>query len=120
MIIFKNPVPVPNPKRMQLMFVLFYNMDTYQSEFLTDDIKRYNSNFNTLLRRGCRAAEGPALEKRYPVKNGIVGSNPTLSANDFRHLFLFETFEKCSFLFKAKESENFNHRNTLSILRIKI
>jgi hypothetical protein len=25
-------------------------------------------------------AEGPALEKRYPVKNGIVGSNPTLSA----------------------------------------
>jgi hypothetical protein len=24
--------------------------------------------------------EGAALEKRYPVKNGIVGSNPTLSA----------------------------------------
>jgi len=33
---------------------------------------------------------------------------------------LFETFEKCSILFKAKEGENFNHRNTLSILRIKI
>jgi len=31
-----------------------------------------------------------------------------------------ETFEKCSILFKAKEGENFNHRNTLSILRIKI
>jgi len=42
-----------------------------------------------------------------------------------------ETFEKCSFLFKAKEGENFNHpsticrtygagRDTLSILRIKI
>ena len=31
-----------------------------------------------------------------------------------------ETFEKCSFLFKAKEGENFNHRNTFSILRIKI
>ena len=31
-------------------------------------------------RRGGRAAEGPALEKQYPVKNGIVGSNPTLSA----------------------------------------
>ncbi len=30
--------------------------------------------------RGGRAAEGPALEKQYPVKNGIVGSNPTLSA----------------------------------------
>jgi hypothetical protein len=24
--------------------------------------------------------EGPALEKRYPAKSGIVGSNPTLSA----------------------------------------
>ncbi len=32
----------------------------------------------------------------------------------------FETFEKCSILFKFKEGENFNHRNTLSILRIKI
>jgi hypothetical protein len=31
-----------------------------------------------------------------------------------------ETFEKCSFLFKFKEGENFNHRNTFSILRIKI
>ena len=31
-----------------------------------------------------------------------------------------ETFEKCSILFKAKEGDNFNHRNTLSILRIKI
>ena len=33
-----------------------------------------------IIRRGGRAAEGPALEKQYPVKNGIVGSNPTLSA----------------------------------------
>jgi len=31
-----------------------------------------------------------------------------------------ETFEKCPILFKAKKGENFNHRNTLSILRIKI
>jgi hypothetical protein len=31
-----------------------------------------------------------------------------------------ETFEKCSILFKFKEDENFNRRNTLSILRIKI
>jgi len=31
-----------------------------------------------------------------------------------------ETFEKCSILFKTKKGENFNHRNTLSILRIKI
>jgi hypothetical protein len=34
--------------------------------------------------------------------------------------FRFETFEKRSILFKAKEGENFNHKNTLSILRIKI
>jgi len=31
-----------------------------------------------------------------------------------------ETFEKCSILFKVKEGESFNRRNTLSILRIKI
>ena len=31
-----------------------------------------------------------------------------------------ETFEKCSISFKFKEGENFNRRNTLSILRIKI
>jgi hypothetical protein len=31
-----------------------------------------------------------------------------------------ETFEKCSILFKFKDGENFNHRNTWSILRIKI
>ncbi len=29
-----------------------------------------------------------------------------------------ETFEKCSILFKFKEGEDFNRRNTLSILRI--
>ncbi|MEE8552662.1 MAG: hypothetical protein V3S72_05125, partial [Desulfobacterales bacterium] len=31
-----------------------------------------------------------------------------------------EIFEKCSILFKFKEGENFNHRNTYSILRIKL
>ncbi len=31
-----------------------------------------------------------------------------------------EIFEKCSILIKTKEGENFNHRNTFSILRIKI
>jgi len=31
-----------------------------------------------------------------------------------------ETFEKCKFLFEFKEGENFNHRNTFSISRIKI
>ena len=30
-----------------------------------------------------------------------------------------ETFEKCSILFKFKEGDNFNRRNTLSISRIK-
>jgi len=38
----------------------------------------------------------------------------------FRSGTKYETFEKRSILFKAKEGENFNHRNTLSILRIKI
>jgi hypothetical protein len=33
---------------------------------------------------------------------------------------ILETFEKCSILFKFKEDEDFNHRNTLSISRIKI
>jgi len=31
-----------------------------------------------------------------------------------------ETFEKCSILFKSKAGENFNHRHTLSISKIKI
>jgi len=29
-------------------------------------------------------------------------------------------FEVCGYLFKIKECENFNHRNTCSISRIKI
>ena len=33
---------------------------------------------------------------------------------------MIETFGKCSFLLKFKEGENFNHRNTFSISRIKI
>ncbi len=32
----------------------------------------------------------------------------------------YEIFEKCSVLFKFKEGENFNRRNTVSISRIKI
>jgi hypothetical protein len=31
-----------------------------------------------------------------------------------------ETFEKCQFLFKFKEDDNFNPMNTLGISRIKI
>ena len=31
-----------------------------------------------------------------------------------------ETFEKCSILLKVKEGEDFNHRHTLGISRIKI
>jgi hypothetical protein len=36
----------------------------------------------------------------------------------FSQSFGRETFEKCSFLFKFKEGENFNNMNTLSISRI--
>jgi hypothetical protein len=32
----------------------------------------------------------------------------------------FETFEKCTVLFKVKEGENSNHRNTRSLSRIRI
>ena len=34
--------------------------------------------------------------------------------------FAYETFEKCSFSFEFKEGGKFNHKNTLSISRIKI
>src|SRR4030042_4532762 len=37
----------------------------------------------------------------------------------FYHSY-YESLEKCSILFKVKEEENFNHRNTFSISRIKI
>jgi hypothetical protein len=52
-------------------------------------------------RRGGRVAEGPALEKRYPVNNGIVGSNPTLSASRYsldkrRNVFLCRDEPECS------------------------
>ena len=56
---------------------------------LFDDVMLHPLQFRAIItlepgticyRRGGRAAEGPALEKQYPVKNGIVGSNPTLSA----------------------------------------
>jgi hypothetical protein len=33
---------------------------------------------------------------------------------------LLETFEKCSILSKVKEGEKLNHRNTLSISRIRV
>jgi len=31
----------------------------------------------------------------------------------FKFFIKLEIFEKCSFLFKFKEGENFNHRNTI-------
>ena len=38
---------------------------------------------------------------------------------DFREAtYQIETFAKCSILFKFKEDEDFNHRNTLSISKI--
>ena len=45
---------------------------------------------------------------------------PAMPEADKYNFTIGETFEKRSILFKAKEGENFNHRNTLSILRIKI
>jgi hypothetical protein len=36
------------------------------------------------------------------------------------YFFTTEAVSKCSILFKIKEGDNFNHRNALSISRIKI
>ena len=63
------------------------------------------------------------------VKTGVIsaeelkikrkdGSNIDVSLNTSAVRDEKETFEKCLFLFKFKEGENFNHRNTLSISRI--
>ncbi len=70
------------------------------------------------------------LESYCPGKINNTYNNNGLIVYRFRTLFVvtiqlsmlnrIETFEKCSILFKFKEGENFNHRNTLSILRIKI
>jgi len=46
------------------------------------------------------------------VAHGMIIDNDRAAYN--------ETFEKRSILFNNKEGENFNHRNTLGILRIKI
>jgi len=44
----------------------------------------------------------------------VVDSRPE------KYTYPGEAVSKCSILFKIKEGENFNHRNTLSILRIEI
>jgi len=51
----------------------------------------------------------------------LVGDIDPYHLNDLsRKSERYETFEKCQFLFKFKKGDNFNHRNTLSISRIKI
>jgi hypothetical protein len=51
------------------------------------------------------------------VKSKKKGLSPKVFSIKY---LLKDTFEKCSILFKFKAGENFNRRNTLSILRIKI
>jgi hypothetical protein len=59
-----------------------------------------------------------------PTKRVACICPPIYGGQRQKHLRAFdvepETFEKCSFLFKFKEGDNFNRMNTLSILRIKI
>ena len=50
----------------------------------------------------------------------VVVNQRSASPENGRTLSSMETFEKYLFLFKFKEGENFNRRNTSSILRIKI
>jgi hypothetical protein len=59
--------------------------------------------------------------KQFPAEN-LITPEASLKPVFFTCHILFqnETFEKCSILLKAKEGENFNQKNTLSILRIKI
>ena len=61
-------------------------------------------------------AEGARLEIVCAVKSGTEGSNPSLSAI----LKSIMPVRKLGFFVKIKEDENFNHRNTVSISRIKI
>jgi hypothetical protein len=54
------------------------------------------------------------------LSKGNTGRFGSRESQGIKAYYCFETFEKCSILFKFKEGENFNRRNTLSILRIKI
>ena len=55
-----------------------------------------------------------------PINQKLKYSHKKLSHSKHECKSSVETFEKCSFLFKFKEGENFNHRHILSISRIKI
>ena len=45
-------------------------------------------------------------------------SDPLMRLILLEQYLIEEVVSKCSILFKIKEGENFNHRNTLSISRI--
>ena len=47
----------------------------------------------------------------------LDNNKPDIEGKEVKYI---ETFEKCSILFKVKEVDNLNHRNTFSISRIKI
>ena len=49
-----------------------------------------------------------------PVK---IGDGPAAVTLPFSRFIWEETIKKCSFLFKFKEGENFNHSNTLKVFR---
>jgi len=61
-----------------------------------------------------------------PVFSHLYNSRkiPAYNVDKIQHLIIIcyarEPISKCSILFKVKEGENFNHRNTYSISRIKI
>ena len=50
----------------------------------------------------------------------IASTEKTEASESTSLVDIYEIFEKCSILFKIKEGDNFNHKNTLSILRIEI
>jgi hypothetical protein len=56
--------------------------------------------------------------KQYTQSCHYLISLPSKIYAQKKKITIAEIFEKCSILFKCKAGENFNHRNTLSILRI--
>jgi hypothetical protein len=58
------------------------------------------------------------IGKPVKIRYGPAAVTPLFSYE--QETFGKETFGKCSILLKFKEDENFNPRNTMSILRIRI
>ena len=84
---------------------------TFSANWAKGDVLQRSRLMNQILSLIC----GPIAQLVEPPAHNrsVPGSNPGGPIS-------YETFEKCSILFKFKEGENFKCRNTLSISRLKI